>query len=133
MRERWNSAQPNDGTTFEQMIRWQIENVKAKLSQRLQSLNVVGIHIRMKHYHSYMSHDVTMWSFDMQTANLLGIQTRMSGYYSFIFKFHFTFHAKLIKPEPLKLRWWKFSFLEEMISLIIWYLDKWRASNQIMH
>ena len=39
-------------------------------------------------------------------------------------------HAKVIKLQPLKLRWWKFSFLQDTWSFIMWYPDKWRASNQ---
>ena len=46
-----------------------------------------------------------------------------------LFQFTWPNHAKVIKLQPLKLRWWKLSFLQDTWCLIMWYLDKWIASN----
>ena len=57
LKEEWNSTQRTDAMTFDYAVRWQIIKVIVQLSQTLQSLNVVEIHIRMKNSHSYMSRD----------------------------------------------------------------------------
>ena len=89
LRERWNSILPTNGMPFGYVIRWQIKNAIVQLSQGLQSLNVVVIHIRMTHYHSYMSRDVITWLLDQNRRVQLLHFTRSN-------------HAKLTKATALK-------------------------------
>ena len=56
--ERGNGMQQLGDMDFDLMITRQIKNVISQLSQRLQSPNLVGIHIKIKWYHSYMSRDL---------------------------------------------------------------------------
>ena len=44
--------------TIDYVIMWHIKNIIAQFSLRLQSLNVVEIHMKIKHYHLYMAVDV---------------------------------------------------------------------------
>ena len=57
LKEEWNSTQRTDGVTFDYVVSWQIIKVIVQLSQTLQSLKVVEIHIRMKNSHCCMSRD----------------------------------------------------------------------------
>lgn len=43
--------QPLGGMAFDHVITWQIKNVISKILRRLQSRNLVGIHMRIKWYH----------------------------------------------------------------------------------
>ena len=45
---------------------WQIKNIIAQVSLRLQSLNMMEIHIKIKHYHCHMVGDFTLWSSDIE-------------------------------------------------------------------
>ena len=72
---------------------------------------------------------VNTWSLGIQTLNLLGMQTSQNEWVPLL-QFTWPNHAKVIKLQPLKLRWWKFSFLQDTWSFSMWYPDKWRASNQ---
>ena len=61
-----NSIQLTDDWNFDHVIMWQIKNVTVQFPQRLQSINVVRIHIRMKHYYYHISHDKITRSRDIQ-------------------------------------------------------------------
>ena len=50
--------QPLGDMAFDHVITWQIENIISQLLHRLQSLNLVGTHMRVKWYHCYMSRDL---------------------------------------------------------------------------
>ena len=60
--QRSNSIQLTDDWNFDHVIMWQIKNVTVQLPQRLQSPNVVRIHIRMKHCYYHTSRDKITWS-----------------------------------------------------------------------
>ena len=47
--------QPLGDMVFDHVITCQIKNIISQLLQRLQSLNMVGTHMRIKWYHCYMS------------------------------------------------------------------------------
>ena len=86
--EQQNSAKPTVD-----MITWSRDKFKKSYSRRLQSPYVMGIHVRLKQYHSYMSRDVILLP-----PNLLEIHTRIRGYYSFMSRDLIRFHA-LINEE----------------------------------
>ena len=70
--EGWNSIQSAGDSNADHMITWQIKNVIAQLSQRLKSKRqlskVVGVYIRTKHYHPYISRDVVWWYLDVRNG-----------------------------------------------------------------
>ena len=119
MREQWNSTQPTYNMAFDQVIRRQIEIAIVQLSRRLQSLNVVVIHIKMKPCHCFMSRGVITWSFGGNVYQNERVPL-----------IHFTWlnHVKIIQSRALNLHWWKDPFLQDKWSFIMWYSDKWRAS-----
>ena len=63
--ELWNSAQPTNGMTLDYVIMWQVKNFIVQLSRRLQWSNVVEIRIKMKHFLSSMSLDMSSWLVDI--------------------------------------------------------------------
>ena len=96
-----------------------------QVSQMLQSLNVVVIHIRMKHYHSYMSRDVITWSLDWR----VGMPTKIGGYHSIISQYLIIL-IKVIKATAPKFKLIKVTHSYRKRDLWKCYPYKWRVSNQ---
>ena len=96
-----------------------------QVSQLLQSLNVVVIHIRMKHYHSYMSRDVITWSLYWR----VGIPTKIGGYHSIISQYLIIL-IKLIKATAPKFKLIKVTHSYRKRDLWKCYPYKWRVLNQ---
>ena len=96
-----------------------------QVSQMLQSLNVVVIHIRMKHYHSYMSRDVITWSLDWR----VGMPTKIGGYHSIISQYLIIL-IKVIKATAPKFKLMKVTHSYRKRDLWKCYPYKWRVSNQ---
>ena len=96
-----------------------------QVSQLLQSLNVVVIHIRMKHYHSYMSRDVITWSLYWR----VGIPTKIGGYHSIISQYLIIL-IKVIKATAPKFKLIKVTHSYRKRDLWKCYPYKWRVLNQ---
>ena len=113
---------PNLLMTFDHVIRWEIKNVIVQSSRKLQLLNLVVIHIKMKHYHSYVWRGVITRSLDRQ----LGMPTKIGGCHSYI---SWPNHAKVIKATAPKLVLIKSTHTYRTLGLWLCYPGKWRASN----
>ena len=127
LRQLWNSHQSTDSRTFDHVIRWRIKSGILQLSRRLQSLNNVVIHIRMKHYHSY--------KLPLPTLPLHHVITSQTSWNAYQNKrvplLHFTWpsYAKVIKATVPKLSLMKGRDSYGTHDLWLCYPDKWRASD----